>query len=185
MPRTRAAERIGQIGAYGFAGSPALDAGPRRGPRRSTTRQRWAGGYRARSGGFRRRDPRTQLMAAGLYTTRRATSSATASSRLVFTDAVVWLATTRAPDRARARGIGLRVLAGGGADDRRAQPRGGGSSEIDYDLPELIDLLVVTVEAGSASALASGRAERARRPARRRAAPHAAGAEHGPRRTSR
>ena len=133
MPRVRAAHTLDQIGTYGFSGHKADE--------KAGGRSVWAGldglatllgGLAAkRLGSLRESELRNELMAAGLYST---TPRKFVGYRML---ALVLL------------GSFCAVLAGWTAPlsivRNRARRR---LERIDYELPELIDLLIVTVEAG-------------------------------------
>jgi tight adherence protein C len=151
MPRIAAASRIGEIQAYGFAGTPAPDGeGERRGGL-----DRIAGAVgralAARSSRFQEAEIRTQLMTAGLYTTAPMTFLGyRVLAAVVGGGTMLWLCSASGSS-------GLMLVAGTAAMAvagwtipmtvvrRRGELR---LEEIESDLPELIDLLVVTVEAG-------------------------------------
>jgi tight adherence protein C len=152
MPRLRAMERVGQISAYGFnAQAPAAEeshglAGAVEGLANTL------GGYFAnRFRGLSTSALRRELMAAGLY---RLSPTALVGYRVLcavtFPACFLWTAST----------VGLRlglIVTGGPLMlgigwlapltlvRRRARMR---LARIDYELPELVDLLVVTVESG-------------------------------------
>ena len=151
MPRIAAASRIGEIQAYGFAGTPEPDGeGERRGGL-----DRIAGAVgralAARSSRFQEAEIRTQLMTAGLYTTAPMTFLGyRVLAAVVGGGTMLWLCSASGSS-------GLMLVAGTTAMAvagwtipmtvvrRRGELR---LEEIESDLPELIDLLVVTVEAG-------------------------------------
>lgn len=153
MPRVRTAEMIAQIDSYGFTR-------PRAGDEQETTAMRGAlddvasviGSMLAsrRSSG-REAELRNRLMAAGLYlTTPRKFLGYQALATLTFPGAWLWFAgTTGFSPTIMWVGLPVAFLVGWRAPllvvDRRARGR---LEQIDYDLPELIDILVVTVEAG-------------------------------------
>jgi tight adherence protein C len=153
MPRVRAAEMIGQIGSYGFSGTREEAA-----PRQTAVRGALddvanligsAIARRASSG--REAALRDRLMAAGLYLTPpKRFLGYQVLSTVTFPAAWVWLAgSLHMSATVFWLGLPLAVFFGWRAPlilvDRRARGR---LEEIDYDLPELIDILVVTVEAG-------------------------------------
>ena len=146
----RASETVGQIDAYGYASRRRDKAasGPVRGILDGVANA--VGGVMAhRLGGLREAELRNELMAAGLYTLLRASSSATGSSAPSACPPRLWLAATG--DRRGLRHPRRHLGAPGGLGRavtivrNRARRR---LEQIDYELPELIDLLVVTVEAG-------------------------------------
>ena len=152
MPRVRAAETLGQIDAYGFAGEepePSAPGGVR------VTFDGIAGALGSalapRLGGVRESELRTMLMGAGLY--RISPRQFLGYRMLVAICVPAALSSTAAISGASgmmtAFAFAIAALAGWSVPltlvKRRAQRR---FEKIDYDLPELIDLLVVTVEAG-------------------------------------
>src|SRR6266536_1579420 len=153
MPRVRAAETLGQIDAYGFSGQKAESGG--RGGTLQPALDRLAdtlGGVIAkRFGGLREAKLRAELMAAGMYGT---SPRKFLGYRILCGVGVpafwLWSASAAGYPAALAL-LGLLCALGAGwvapmtIVRRRAQRRLG---QIDYELPELIDLLVVTVEAG-------------------------------------
>jgi tight adherence protein C len=153
MPKVRAAETLGQIDAYGFTGRKAESEARDGTLQPALDRLAYAlGGMIAkRFGGLREAKLRAELMAAGMYGT---TPRKFLGYRLLcaFSVPVVWLwSASTAGYPAVLTGLGLAfALAVGWVAPmtvvrKRAQRR---FEKIDYELPELIDLLVVTVEAG-------------------------------------
>jgi tight adherence protein C len=152
MPRVRTAETIAKIDLYGYsrAADDADDSSVMRGALDDIAGA--VGSVVAgRFGGKQEQDVRSHLMAAGLYgmTPRRFIGYQTLAA-ITFPAAWVWF--TGATEMARLfvlPGAALAVYLGWRAPliivDRRARFR---LQEIDYELPELVDLLVVTVEAG-------------------------------------
>jgi tight adherence protein C len=150
MPRMAAAARVGEIKAYGFGGEIEVET-----DERGTALDRAAasvGQTVARhSRHFKEADIRQELMRAGMYTTSPNTFLGyRVLSSIALPFAMVWLLT------AAGSGGGLVVLGGifgvftgwalpTSVVHRRAQRR---MERVEEDLPELIDLLVVTVEAG-------------------------------------
>jgi tight adherence protein C len=153
MPKVRAAETLGQIDAYGFTGRKA-EAEARGGtlqPALDRLAYALGGMIAKRFGGLREEKLRAELMAAGMYGT---TPRKFLGYRILCTFSVpaVWLwSASAAGYPALLTGLGLAfALAVGWVAPmtvvrKRAQRR---FEQIDYELPELIDLLVVTVEAG-------------------------------------
>jgi tight adherence protein C len=153
MPRVRTAEMIGQIDSYGFSRAKEED------PQKQTV-VRGAlddvasviGSAIARRGGAgREAQLRDRLMAAGMYLTPpRRFIGYQVLSTLTFPAAWVWFSGTMTISPVLLW-LGLPVAGFFGWKaplilvDRRARGR---LEQIDYDLPELIDILVVTVEAG-------------------------------------
>ena len=152
MPRMRTAETIAQIDSYGYSRS--------KGDERGASVMKGAlddiagavGGLIAgRFGSLRETELRNRLMAAGLYTTApRKFLGYQALAAITFPAAWIWLANTSGLSaRIVVPGFALAVFIGWRAPmvivDRRARRR---LEDIDYELPELVDILVVTVEAG-------------------------------------
>jgi tight adherence protein C len=149
--RTRAVRHLGQIHAYGYTAT-GVDGDKR--PAR-TVLDDFAGAIGAslatRFGGMREVELRKQLIAAGLYKTPpRRFLGYMALSAVVLPVSITWLTIA-----AGAAGALLIVLVAVMAPlgwmlprivVRRMATRR--FERIDYELPELIDLLVVTVEAG-------------------------------------
>jgi tight adherence protein C len=152
MPRMRASETLETIDAYGYAHRLA-DGEAAPGVRGALNGVASAiGGLVARHfGDLREAELRTKLMAAGLYRTAPRMFIGYRILCAVCTPAVwVWFsATSRLPVLLLLGGGIFALLAGWAAPmsvlRRRAERR---VERIDYELPELIDLLVVTVEAG-------------------------------------
>jgi tight adherence protein C len=153
MPRVRAADMIGQIDSYGFSRARDEDA-------EKPTAVRGAlddvanvigSAIASRAGSGREAKMRARLMAAGLYLTPpRRFIGYQVLSVLTLPGAWVWFAGTMGlSTRILWIGLPVAVFFGWRAPvmivDRRARHR---LEQIDYDLPELIDILVVTVEAG-------------------------------------
>ena len=150
MPRIAAATRVGEIKAYGFGGDAEVET-----DERGTALDRAAasvGQTVARhSRHFKEADIRQELMRAGMYTTSPNTFLGyRVLSSLTLPLAMVWML-------GAAGSAGGLVVLGGifgvftgwslpmSVVHRRAQSR---MERVEEDLPELIDLLVVTVEAG-------------------------------------
>jgi tight adherence protein C len=153
MPRVRAAETLGQIDAYGFSGRKPDS--PKSGGTLQPALDRLAyalgGTIAKRLGGLREEKLRAELMAAGMYGT---TARKFLGYRILCAVGVpaLWLwSASAAGYPAALAGLGLLLaLAVGWVAPmtivrKRAERR---FEKIDYELPELIDLLVVTVEAG-------------------------------------
>jgi tight adherence protein C len=153
MPRVRTAEMIAQIDSYGFSR-------PRGGEEQDATAMKGAlddiasviGSLVAsRTSSGREAELRNRLMAAGLYlTSPRKFLGYQALSTLTFPGAWLWFAgTTGFSPTIMWIGLPVAFILGWRAPliivDRRGRGR---LEQIDYDLPELIDILVVTVEAG-------------------------------------
>jgi tight adherence protein C len=152
MPRVRTAETIAQIDAYGFsrAREEARQSTVVRGALDDVANLIGAAVSR-RTGSDREAALRNRLMSAGLYLTPpRRFIGYQVLSTLTFPAAWVWFAgTTDMSSVVVWLGVPIAVFVGWKAPlvlvDRRARMR---LEQIDYDLPELIDILVVTVEAG-------------------------------------
>jgi tight adherence protein C len=153
MPRLEAAARLGQIRAYGFTADDAVDDSQTVGPGSSLDKLAASVGriVAGRWITYDEAEIRKQLMMAGLYTTSPTTFlgyRALASVTLPL--AVVWyLSTSGAAGAMFIVGIALAAIVGWTLPmtilSRRARKR---FESVERDLPELIDLLVVTVEAG-------------------------------------
>jgi tight adherence protein C len=152
MPRVRAAEMIGQIDSYGFSRprEEAQKQTPVRGALDDVANVIGTALARRGSSG-REAKLRGRLMAAGLYLTPpRRFLGYQVLSTITFPAAWVWFGgTTGFSSVVVWLGFPLMVFLGWKAPliviDRRARVR---LEAIDYELPELIDILVVTVEAG-------------------------------------
>ena len=151
MPRLRASHALGRIGSYGFVAPKQEDT------RGSAARNAIdgvaasVGGLAGRLGGFREASLRRELVGAGIYNLppRKFLGyrilSATALPALWL-----WVASAAGyPMILVLLGAVLALLMGWTAPmsvvRRRARDR---SEKVDYELPNLIDLLVVSVEAG-------------------------------------
>jgi tight adherence protein C len=152
MPRMRTVEAIGRIDGYGYSGS-SVEADPGGGLRGALDDlANLVGGFVARRfGGLREAELRNELMAAGLYSTApRMFFGYRMLCAVCVPAAWVWLALTSGfPAFLGVFGVIVAILIGWTAPmtvvRNRARRR---LEQIDYELPELIDLLVVTVEAG-------------------------------------
>ena len=154
LPRMRALERVDQIAAYGFHSQPDEQPSQERvftGGLNSIARA--LGSFVAsRTPNLSEAELRRELMSAGLYNVSPLTLMgyrmlATLALPAVF----LWLATSSGMGAAMvALGLPLMLLIGWVLPltlvRRRARFR---LDRIDYELPELVDLLVVTVEAGT------------------------------------
>jgi tight adherence protein C len=152
MRRMQAAEAIETIDAYGYT-SPREEGGPARGVRGvvDDIANLIGGLVGQRVGALREAGLRKELMAAGLYTLppRRFLGYRVLCAATV-PPAWLWMAGTSGfPAFFVLVGIFFAVLVGWSAPlvivRNRARRR---LERIDYELPELIDVLVVTVEAG-------------------------------------
>jgi tight adherence protein C len=152
MPRIAAAARVAEMQTYGFAGDGAAEVAPDR--RLVESLATGVGRIASRvSSRFKEAEIRNKLMAAGLYTTAPITflGYRVLSATLAFV-AMLWVIS--AGDTSGIGAIAFPVLAGVTGwvvpmtlVRRRAERR---LDQVESDLPELIDLLVVTVEAGLA-----------------------------------
>jgi tight adherence protein C len=153
MPRIAAAARVAEMQAYGFRDGGAVEIAPeRQSPVESIATV--VGRLTSRlSSRFKEAEIRNQLMAAGLYTTAPMTflGYRVLGTGLAFST-MLWLVSAGGTSGPRA--ILFPLLAGAAGwvvpmtiVRRRAEAR---MEEVETDLPELIDLLVVTVEAGLA-----------------------------------
>jgi tight adherence protein C len=151
MQRLRATESVGRIGSYGFTSKQADDGRP--GPARSAVDgvATLVGGAAGRFGGFREASLRRELVAAGIYglAPRKFLGYRILSS---FSLPVTWLwlaSTGGYSAKLAVLGAPVALFLGWMAPmtivRRRSRRR---FEQIDYELPNLIDLLVVTVEAG-------------------------------------
>jgi tight adherence protein C len=153
MPRLEAAARLGQIRAYGFSADEVIEGEPRTG--RGAVLDRLAASVgrvvASRWIAFDEAQTRNVLMMAGLYTTSPTTFLGyRALSAVTLPLAVLWyVMTTGAGVTVLVFGVSFGLLAGWTLPmtilSRRARKR---FESVERDLPELIDLLVVTVEAG-------------------------------------
>ena len=151
MPRLRSSETLGRIGSYGFTSTQREDG------RASAARTALdgvaasLGGLAGRFAGFREASLRRALVGAGIYglAPRKFLGYRVLCAVCVPTT-WIWLASTGGyAALLTVAGTVLGALIGWTAPmtivRRRARDR---SEKIDYELPNLIDLLVVTVEAG-------------------------------------
>lgn len=153
LPRLRAISRLGQIGAYGFSSS--ADGGPPATRAVTGALNQLAKGlgsfFSGRMKGLSEADSRRELMAAGMYRTAPVTLVGyRVISAVSFLLTGLWLA---ASSGLRGPVVPLMVLimvvvgwlAPVTIVRRRARSR---LEQIDRELPELVDLLVVSVESG-------------------------------------
>jgi tight adherence protein C len=152
-PRLRASERLAQIGGYGFPGAQPADIDGAR------TLSRAVDAVAGRLGrvaagllpSFSETKLRSRLMAAGLYSTAPTTFLGyQILSAVSFPAAALWLVAAAGSSGAFAVLVVMfAVLAGclgpGMIVRNRAERR---LSQIEAELPELVDLLVLMVEAG-------------------------------------
>jgi tight adherence protein C len=150
MPRLRASETLGRIGSYGFTSKLSEDGGPSAARTALDGVAATVGGLAGRFG-FREATLRRSLVAAGIY---GLSPRKFLGYRILCAVSVpttwIWLASTAGyPALLAVLGTVIALLMGWTAPmsivRRRARAR---SMQIDYELPNLIDLLVVTVEAG-------------------------------------
>jgi tight adherence protein C len=153
LPRIRAATRVSQIDAYGFTGRRSVERA--RSAPLSTFFDGLAGSVGAvvasRFGAVREAELRRQLMAAGLYTLHPRKFLGYRILCLVCVPAAwVWFCSVAAVSPFLLVVGGICAVLGGWTAPMtivrsRARRR---LADVDYDLPELIDLIVVGVEAG-------------------------------------
>jgi tight adherence protein C len=153
LPRLRALGRLSQIDAYGFS-APADDAAP---AARAVTgaldqlAKSLGSFFAGRMQGLSEADSKRELMAAGMYRTAPATLVGYRVISAVTCPAMgLWLASTSGLGGPLVVFTVLIMLALGWLAPvtivrRRARER---LERIDRELPELVDLLVVTVESG-------------------------------------
>jgi tight adherence protein C len=152
MSRVHAGETLSQISAYGFAARRTEETPARALSGRVDALVTLIGGAVARRlGGLREAELRKELMAAGMYGT---SPRKLIGYRMVAAVALpflwAWGASTAGyPGAVAVLGFMLAAPVGWLLPMRIVRRRADRRLEqIDYDLPELIDLLVVTVEAG-------------------------------------
>ena len=151
MPRLRASETLGSIGAYGFSSQQAESqrASAARGAVDGLAAM--VGGAAGRFAGFREANLRRELVAAGIYgLAPRKFLGYRILCALCLPATWLWLASTGGYSALfTVVGVPTAIAIGWTAPmtivRRRSRRR---FDEIDYELPNLIDLLVVTVEAG-------------------------------------
>jgi tight adherence protein C len=152
LPRLRALDRVAEIEAYGYAAPESADA-----PARPLTgafdnvAKGLGSFFEGRVKSLSEAETRRELMAAGMYRTAPATL---VGYRVIcavsFPITTLWLASTLKMGAGLAVLLAVTMLAVGWLAPitlvrRRARMR---LERIDNDLPELVDLLVVTVESG-------------------------------------
>jgi tight adherence protein C len=151
MPRLRASESLSRIGSYGFTAQQVEEGRPRSARNAVDNIAGVLGGAAGRFGGFREASIRRELVAAGIYgLTPRKFLGYRVLCAVSLTATWFWLASTGGYAAALTMtGTPMALLMGWTAPmtivRRRARRR---FEQIDYELPNLIDLLVVTVEAG-------------------------------------
>jgi tight adherence protein C len=151
MPRIAAVARVNEIKTYGFSGDADVDADDGRQSLVDKAAASIGQSVARHSSRFKETEVRQQLMTAGLYTTAPLTFLGYRVLGAVATPAaLLWMFSA-------AGSSGLFVVVGGvlGAAAGWSLPmsivrrRGDRRlAQVEHDLPELIDLLVVTVEAG-------------------------------------
>jgi tight adherence protein C len=151
MPRLRASESVGRISVYGFLSAVPENAHPRSARNAVDNVAAILGGVAGRLGGFREASLRRELVAAGIYgLAPRKFLGYRVLCAVGLAATWLWLASAGGYAAALTMlGTPMALLMGWTAPmtfvRRRARRR---FEEIDYELPNLIDLLVVTVEAG-------------------------------------
>jgi tight adherence protein C len=153
LPRLRALGRLSQIDAYGFSADDEREAPA---PRPVTgvldqLAKRLGSFFAGRMQGLSEADSRRELMAAGMYRTAPATLVGyRVICAVTFPAAALWLTSTSGLSGPLAVLTVVTMLALGWLAPvtivrRRARTR---LERIDIELPELVDLLVVSVESG-------------------------------------
>jgi tight adherence protein C len=153
MPRVRARERVDQIAAYGFHAEAGEEATGRPLSEGFERIARALGQFTAgKLGGLSEADMRRELMRAGLYRFSPVTLAGyRVLSAVMFPVAFLWFGSTLGmATPVVVLAIPLMLVIGwlGPLTVVRRQARMR-LARIDYELPELVDLLVVTVEAGT------------------------------------
>jgi tight adherence protein C len=152
MNRMRAAQSVGQVGSYGFASGAETEVS--RGPLRALV-EAMAGGVgslvASSFGAKREAEIRRELVAAGFYTMPpRRFIGYRVLCTIVFPAVWIWASASAGTSGIIVVfGLVVAFLTGWLAPARVVQARKQKRlAEVDLALPELIDLLVVTVEAG-------------------------------------
>jgi tight adherence protein C len=145
------AESLGQIESYGFAAQPVAGSGSAAGNRPLMGLAARLGGLAQRFVGVGEHGLRAKLLAAGMYETDPLTIVGyRVLAAVLLPVAWIWISTTAGMSGVMTV-LGAAVLGvigwtlPVGILSRRGRQR---TERIDYELPELIDLLVVTLEAG-------------------------------------
>jgi tight adherence protein C len=152
LPRIQARERLGNLAVYGFGD----DSRPETGGRALSGAVNGLAGSLGRLAagrvkGLSEHEMRRELMAAGMYRTSPVTLSGyRVICAIAFPAVFVWLASAGGLRGPIAVAGSLAMLAVGWIGPmtvirRRARRR---LEQVDYEMPELVDLLVLTVEAG-------------------------------------
>ncbi|HET8653570.1 MAG TPA: type II secretion system F family protein [Gaiellaceae bacterium] len=151
MPRLRASQAVGRIASYGFV-APTQEDAPRSVARNAIDGVAASvGGLAERFGGFREASLRRELVGAGIYNLPpRKFLGYRILSAIVLPALWLWIASAAGyPTFLVLLGTVLALLMGWTAPMSIVRRRGRDRSEkVDYELPNLIDLLVVSVEAG-------------------------------------
>jgi tight adherence protein C len=151
LPRLRTTDTLERIDSYGFTSKQDDESGPSAARTALDGVASSVGGLAGRFGGVREASIRRALVAAGIYgLSPRKFLGYRVLSAISMVAAWIWLASARGYPVLLAMAVTvLAALVGWTLPmtlvRRRAQARSG---KIDYELPNLIDLLVVTVEAG-------------------------------------
>jgi tight adherence protein C len=151
MPRLRASQTLSRIGSYGFASRQSEDSGLSAARTALDGLAAGVGGLVGRFGALREASIRRALVSAGIYgLAPRKFLGYRILCAVSVPAAWVWLASGAGyPALFAVVGTAVAALIGWAAPmtivRRRARAR---AEQIDYELPNLIDLLVVTVEAG-------------------------------------
>ena len=150
LPRVRANERLAAIEAYGFTAEAAVPGVLVRQPPLEGMAQLLGGPMLRRIPGLMPKDLQRMLLRAGLYATAPETFVGYRVIAIAGCGALgFWLAAA-SPGLGTAAGLIL-ILVGALAPLSVLRIRGDRRvAQVDYDLPELIDVLIVTVEAGLA-----------------------------------
>ena len=151
MPRLRASATLGRIGSYGFSSKQSGESRPSAARTALDGIAAGVGGLVGRLGGLREASLRRTLVAAGIYGLAPRKFLGYRILCAVSVPTVwIWLVSSAGyPALYAVLGTVIAILMGWTAPmsivRRRARDR---AEKIDYELPNLIDLLVVTVEAG-------------------------------------